>query len=248
MTQTNADETDYKRAIENDATVQFTCECSHEFSYETFFDFNRARQDGSVNVTIAGEWAEALANGHFQAHCPSCGGEEKSVTLVRKPHDRIIFATESNSPNREVYFSPAASLSEKRAKYTDVIDKRPALAITCGCGFSDEFLDFNTFLHRVEYGDYEFEYSGDYLPYALAGNSFTLTCPECDGDGQQVTLCTQGGGFVLEMEISSAETCPSCDAYIQESGFKQGPDAPEIGWEYYECPKCKARTHPRTVE
>lgn len=43
-------------------------------------------------------------------------------------------------------------------------------------------------------------------------------------------------------------TCPSCDSPLSEEDQYSGPDAPEVGWEYYECPNCGGRSHPQLVE
>lgn len=39
-------------------------------------------------------------------------------------------------------------------------------------------------------------------------------------------------------------SCPECGAVLTDEDSKSGPDAPEIGWEYYECPNCEAQSRP----
>lgn len=252
MTRTNADETAFDRAIRNDATVKMVCGCTHESSYAGFSDFNRARLDGHIEVITDGEFDWAFANGQFQATCPTCGGKGETAKLTRNPHDTILIEMESALPdrnsNRTNVFSPTASLSDKRTKYTEILEQNPPLEISCGCGFTNQFLEFHAFLAQSDIGKFEFNPEGDHLPYALAGDQFTLICPECGGTGHEATLLKQRNRFIIQIDIRRADTCPSCDAYIHEDGFKQGPEAPEIGWEYYECPDCNARARHDAVK
>lgn len=42
--------------------------------------------------------------------------------------------------------------------------------------------------------------------------------------------------------------CGECDELLSPEDQHEGPDAPEVGYEYYECPACGGRTHPDTAE
>ena len=42
--------------------------------------------------------------------------------------------------------------------------------------------------------------------------------------------------------------CPTCGAPLSEADKTTGPEAPEVGWEYYECPDCGARNRPDVVD
>lgn len=41
--------------------------------------------------------------------------------------------------------------------------------------------------------------------------------------------------------------CSECGACILPDHKQQGPDAPEIGWEYFECPDCAHKMRPESV-
>jgi transcription initiation factor IIE alpha subunit len=41
--------------------------------------------------------------------------------------------------------------------------------------------------------------------------------------------------------MREAAGCPECGSYVSEEGVTSGPEAPELGWDYYECPSCQAR-------
>lgn len=41
--------------------------------------------------------------------------------------------------------------------------------------------------------------------------------------------------------------CPSCDTVLTDDNLHTGPDAPQIGWEYYECPECGEKMRPAAV-
>jgi hypothetical protein len=249
MSKTNADEEAFTRALDNDATVKMVCGCGHAASYATFTAFNNARLDGHLEVITDGEWDWAFATGRFRATCPQCGGRGDAASLIRQPYDAIVIETESSMPDREPFFSPAAPLSEKRAKYVELIDGAdgPAVELRCGCGHLNRYDTFASFHHVTEVGDIEFTVGGDYAPYALADDNFEVECPDCGGVGEEATLYKKHGSFLVEMNIGRAAVCPTCDAYVEESGLKSGPEAPEIGWDYYECPECDARTRPESV-
>lgn len=42
--------------------------------------------------------------------------------------------------------------------------------------------------------------------------------------------------------------CPACRESLTKADKRSGPDEPEVGWEYYECPACGETSHPARVE
>ena len=52
-----------------------------------------------------------------------------------------------------------------------------------------------------------------------------------------------GGERVPLRIVPESFVCPSCEAECDPDDARtSGPDAPELGWEYYECPTCQHRT------
>ena len=43
------------------------------------------------------------------------------------------------------------------------------------------------------------------------------------------------------------QVCTQCGSEITDENRHSGPEAPEIGWEYYECPDCGHRMRPESV-
>lgn len=50
-----------------------------------------------------------------------------------------------------------------------------------------------------------------------------------------------------EVELPDDAACTECNGAIEEDDLQTDGRAPEIGWEYFECPDCGHQMHPDTV-
>lgn len=49
-------------------------------------------------------------------------------------------------------------------------------------------------------------------------------------------------------ESNPLNSCPNCGKQLSSEDRDEGPEHPEIGWEYYECPRCEETIRADTVE
>jgi endogenous inhibitor of DNA gyrase (YacG/DUF329 family) len=102
----------------------------------------------------------------------------------------------------------------------------------------------------------------------LANDSFGVECPDCgrssgrNGSESHAVGITADGFQAEVILISNGPTnqtqwwqirqhheslcnfegrsCPECDEPLTNADFREDESAPEVGWEYYECPECGA--------
>lgn len=51
-----------------------------------------------------------------------------------------------------------------------------------------------------------------------------------------------------DTEEINSYPCPECGKLLWDAHYHENSEAPEIGWEYYECPACDKRFRPKQVE
>lgn len=243
---TNAQQAEFERAVSEDCGVKLDCACGFTTMYETFDAFNEARRDGDLNVRWEGDWDWAFAHEQVTVACPDCGAEGSDTELRGRASAATIalsLGTDISTRKLEAdaLVGATAPLHKRRVAFTEAIDADVPVRLDCECGHQTQFASIGTVEAAADAGDTQFEYDGHHPAYALADGEFTVGCPDCGANAAVATLHDEDGERVLVLTIAVGDTCPACDVPVQDAGFKEGPDAPEIGWEYYECPDCEAR-------
>lgn len=122
-----------------------------------------------------------------------------------------------------------------RTAYDDVFAEG-ALLGACPCGT----------VSRI--GEHDAD-GGEFYCATIIRDAVAIPCVGCDrlrrvDDGFQNS---EGVLFSVFGPTVSLD-CPTCDDELWKLDFECGPDAPEVGWEYYECPDCGERVRPDAVE
>jgi Zn finger protein HypA/HybF involved in hydrogenase expression len=251
MTSSNASPDEFASAMKKDATVVIYCNspsCNHESTYANFSEFRRAVQHGTFTATRDAEWPVALATGRFVVECPKCSCNGNSAILTQNPYTTITIETTPRTGESPA-FGRNAPFSEKRTKYSDALQQEALpIEVSCSCGFEDSYEYFSNFREIVTGSIAEnLGASAVQDSYALASEKLTVCCPSCKSEDAQFTLL-DSDSYRLRIQLEDQNNyCPTCTAYIDPDGFKEGPEAPEIGWEYYKCPECSSLFRPEQV-
>jgi hypothetical protein len=239
---------EYAVAVNNDASVRVECTCGNSAVYKNTDQFQSSNEHADIEYDAHHAFYWVLANDEFRITCPRCAASGNTASLVRTPHDEIIIETGDTEEAGQPFFAPAASLSEKRAMYVKLHEhNNAAVHIECGCGHQSVFAEYDAFHTAIKFGDILGDLEAEYSPYALAADDFTITCPDCNGTGNEAVLYGQTPPFNLVLNINQPHTCHGCKSYVNEEGISTGPDAPEIGWTYYECPECGRKAQLNSV-
>lgn len=251
MTKSNATPDEFAAAMKKDASIVIYCNtpsCDHESTYPNFTQFRRALQTNTFTATRDAEWPVALATGKFVVDCPKCDAKGNHAVLTQNPYTTIHIETTPSTGDTPA-FGRNAPFSEKRTKYSDALqqDTLP-VTVSCGCGFEhscDYFENFSQLVTDPDSADIGSNTVQD--SYALASDKFTVSCPSCNSEDSQFTLL-DSDPYTLNIKLEDQNNyCPTCSAYIDPNGFKEGPEAPEIGWEYYQCPNCESVFRPEQI-
>lgn len=86
-----------------------------------------------------------------------------------------------------------------------------------------------------EFTDLQIVYGKDADSYKLVVRSATEAIA-----GASIQTNTQS----TSTSNSTQYICLNCQTSLSEANLNTGPEAPEVGWEYLECPDCGHRQHP----
>lgn len=143
----------------------------------------------------------------------------------------------------------------------------PSVIINCECGYCRIFETNTEFNQELLVGNLPYQGERKNPMRGFAEQTFSYTCPDCDQTGNWAYIASLPTTKVVVVEPHVSHTthrpkdlkardqtksetslpldifkCPECKADFGPDSRIEGPDAPEIGWEYYECPECN-RTH-----
>lgn len=153
---------------------------------------------------------------------------------------------------------------------TAMTTKSPALIINCDCGYHRIFETNTDFNKELLSGNLPYQGELENPARGFYEKSFSYTCPDCDRTGNwayikdlpttttvviepHVTqnwnqrdtcqnLTESGNGYALNIYV-----CPECEETLSSDDHHTDGNAPEIGWEYYQCPECNKRYLPQQV-
>jgi len=235
----------YRKSIEQDCAISIHCECGFITRYENPDRFNSAINIGEINFSADGDLEWAFATDNFKITCPKCGGKGSRSTLQGGDTDTIKIQTESPE-DQDSIISSTDSISDRRFEFSQTLssEKDTKIKINCSC------------LTETTYESQEdFEANQDSInPYELSENEVAVQCPECSKTAEsKAHLYEKEDTRLIELVPKEGEEneqvgCPECDNLIKEEGFKQGPEYPSIGWEYYECPFCSSAYRVEKIE
>lgn len=67
-----------------------------------------------------------------------------------------------------------------------------------------------------------------------------------EGTVSQVIIRSRTRAEPIETREVTTTECTNCGTHLEHAHVQKGPEAPEIGWEYLECPKCGEKARPLT--
>lgn len=244
---------DYRRALKSDkCKITFECQCGHSVEFR---DFSEVDQNHSFDILTQelsqANISKALSQEDFTVQCLECKSASYEIFLHHRPFPEITFLFNSVSADEGVpYFGPDTTIHTRRSEFFELIEESDfQVEFNCACGYHSEYESWDEFSTRLNDAEgYKTTLKVESPAFQLASGDFEICCPDCESshDTDKVWKTREGVRYLLSSD--GGDHCPSCDHPIVEAGYKTGPDAPMIGWEYYECPDCSEKLNPRNLE
>lgn len=236
---------EFDAALESDYTVTITCDCGYAHTCSTQqFKAYRTNQAGPT-VIKDGEWGWALATDNFQIECPDCNSKNGAAKLSSTQKNIAIKIDSANNPGKTL---ADASTEKRHTVFTEITNsKNYRICIDCGCETKTIYDSKEKLKQEADADSIKFEPVDEAFPISLAQNSFTFFCADCHRINGEAVLREDESQDIIEIIPTESDGCPNCTYPIIQNGFTTGPEAPEIGWEYYQCPECGETQRPESV-